>query len=214
MIKIALVDDHRLMRKGLAALVNNTRYHVMLQSDNGEQLINEIKAGKVPDVILLDINMPVMGGFETMHWLTQHLPNVPVIALSMYDQESSVIRMIKMGAKGYLMKDCEPEEVRRALDAVVNNGYYHSDHVPAKIMHHAQKGDSKAIDSSAVRLTRREVEFLKWICSDLTYKEIADKMFISPRTVDGYRDELFDKLNVKSRVSLALYAFKNGIVSS
>jgi two-component system invasion response regulator UvrY len=213
MIKIALVDDHRLMRKGLAALVNDSRYQVVLQSDNGEQFIEQVKSGNVPDVILLDINMPVMGGFETMHWITRHLPDVPVIALSMYDQEMQVIRMIQMGAKGYLMKDCEPEEVRRAIDTVVNKGYYHSEAVSAKIIHHAQKAGSDMTDT-IVHLTPRETEFLKWICTDLTYKEIADKMFVSPRTVDGYRDDLFDKLNVKSRVSLALYAYRNGIIKT
>jgi two-component system, NarL family, invasion response regulator UvrY len=213
MIKVALVDDHRLMRKGLAALVNDNRYTVMLQSDNGEQFIAQVQAGNVPDVILLDINMPVMGGFETMHWITKHLPDVPVIALSMYDQEMQVIRMIKMGAKGYLMKDCEPEEVRRAIDTVMNKSYYYSEAVSAKIIHHAQKSGGSNTDT-IVNLTPRETEFLRWICSDLTYKEIADKMFVSPRTVDGYRDDLFDKLNVKSRVSLALYAFRNGIIKT
>jgi DNA-binding NarL/FixJ family response regulator len=213
MIKIALVDDHRLMRKGLAALVNDERYQVVMQSDNGEQFIQQVKAGIQPDVVLLDINMPVMGGFETMHWITKHLPDVPVIALSMYDQEMAVIRMIKMGAKGYLMKDCEPEEVRRALETVASKGYYHSDVVTAKIIHHAQKnagGDEPAV----VQFTPRETEFLRWICTDLTYKEIAEKMFVSPRTVDGYRDELFDKLNMKSRIGLAMYAFKNGLVKT
>jgi two-component system, NarL family, invasion response regulator UvrY len=214
MIKIALVDDHRLMRKGLAALVNDDRYRVTLQSDNGEQFIEQVKSGNIPDVILLDINMPVMGGFETMYWIMKNLPGLPVIALSMYDQEMAVIRMITMGAKGYLMKDCEPEEVRRAIDAVVNKGYYHSEVVSAKIIHHAQRMNSDSPDDVIAPLTKREIEFLKWICSDLTYKEIADKMFVSPRTVDGYRDDLFDKLNVRSRVSLALYAFKNGIVKA
>ena len=211
MIKVALVDDHRLMRKGLAALVNDERYNVVLQSDNGEQFIEQVKAGNRPDVILLDINMPVMGGFETMHWINRHLPEVPVIALSMYDQEMAVIRMIKMGARGYHMKDCEPEEVRRAIDTVINNGYYHSDVVSAKMIHHAQRNPDVM---TVVHFTPRETEFLKWICTDLTYKEIADKMFVSPRTIDGYRDELFDKLQVKSRVSLALYAFKNGLVKA
>src|SRR5688572_26272269 len=127
MLTIALVDDHRLMRQGSAELVTDERVRVVLESENGEQLIAQVKGGNVPDVILLDINMPVMGGFETMHWIMKHLPDVPVIALSMYDQEMAVIRMIKMGAKGYLMKDCDPEEVRRAIDVIVNKGYYHSD---------------------------------------------------------------------------------------
>ena len=132
----------------------------------------------------------------------------------MYDSESSIIRMLKCGAKGYILKDCEPPELKRAIDALVNKGYYYSDLVSGKLINAINKFDDEGNEITKMeKLNDREIEFLKYSCTELTYKEIADKMFVSPRTVDGYRDALFEKLGVKTRVGLVMYAIRNGIIN-
>jgi DNA-binding NarL/FixJ family response regulator len=132
----------------------------------------------------------------------------------MYDNENSIIRMLKAGAKGYILKDCEPAELKAAIDAVVSKGYYYSDLVSGKLIHAINKIEDSGSDvNTLANLNERETDFLKYACTELTYKEIADKMFVSPRTIDGYRDALFEKLHVKTRVGLVMYAIKNGIVA-
>ena len=130
----------------------------------------------------------------------------------MYDNENSIIRMLKCGAKGYILKDSEPAELKAAIDAVLTKGYYYSDLVSGKLIHAINKIDDEGSDINTVsNLSERETDFLKYACTEMTYKEIADKMFVSPRTIDGYRDTLFEKLNVKTRVGLVIYTIKNGI---
>jgi len=167
----------------------------------------------LPDIVLLDINMPEMDGYETAQWLKQHHPDVKVLALSMYDNETSIIRMLKSGARGYILKDSEPGELKAALRALEEKGFYYSDLVSGKLMHAINKmEDENGNLKNIVPLNERETDFLTYACTELTYKEIAEKMFLSPRTIDGYRDALFEKLNVKTRVGLVMYAIKNGIV--
>jgi len=162
----------------------------------------------------MDINMPEMDGFETTQWLKQNHPEVKVLALSMYDNETSIIRMLKCGAKGYILKDSEPAELKAAIAAIMDKGFYYSDLVSGKLMHAINKMDDDGDGlKSLVPLNDRETDFLKYTCTEHTYKEIADKMFVSPRTIDGYRDALFEKLQVKTRVGLVMYAIKNGIVN-
>jgi DNA-binding NarL/FixJ family response regulator len=157
--------------------------------------------------------MPEMDGYDTAQWLKENHPDIKVLALSMYDNENSIIRMLKAGAKGYILKDCEPSELKAAIDAVVSKGYYYSDLVSGKLIHAINKIEDSGSDTNTLaNLNDRETDFLKYACTELTYKEIADKMFVSPRTIDGYRDALFEKLHVKTRVGLVMYAIKNGIV--
>ena len=132
----------------------------------------------------------------------------------MYDNETSIIRMLKCGARGYILKDAEPAELKTAIDEVMTKGFHYSDLVSGKLMHAINKmGDETADLKSLVPLSNRETDFLKYTCTELTYKEIADKMYVSPRTIDGYRDALFEKLHVKTRVGLVMYSIKNGIVN-
>lgn len=213
MATIALADDHVLLRNGLASLVASLGHTVLFEADNGQQLTEKIKA-VVPELVLMDINMPQMDGYATTQWLKENYPDIKVLALSMYDNEASIIRMLKCGAKGYILKDSEPAELKTAIDAVLNKGFYYSDLVSGKLIHAINKIEDGGSDVNALaKLNDRETDFLKYACTEMTYKEIADKMFVSPRTIDGYRDALFEKLNVKTRVGLVMYAIKNGIVT-
>lgn len=215
MSNVALVDDHVLLRNGLANLIESFgNYKILFQSDNGKNFIEKLKQNLLPDIVLMDINMPEMDGYETCLWLKDNHPEIKVLALSMYDNENAVIRMFKAGAKGYILKDCDPAELKVAIDAVITKGFYYSEMVTGKLIHTINTLDEK--DSrvkNMIKLKDHEVMFLKLVCTELTYKEIADKMFKSPRTIDGYRDDLFEKLNIKTRVGLVMYAIKYGIIT-
>ena len=214
MANIVLTDDHNLLRNGLASLVTSLGHTVLFEADNGKHFIEKLNPNALPDLVLLDINMPEMDGYETAQWIKTNHPEINILALSMYDNETSIIRMLKCGAKGYILKDSEPAELKAAIEAIMNKGFYYSDLVSGKLMHAINKMDDESGDlKSLVPLNDRETDFLKYACTELPYKEIADKMFVSPRTIDGYRDALFEKLQVKTRVGLVMYAIKNGIVN-
>ena len=213
MANTVLVDDHVLLRNGLAGLVQSLGHHVLFEANNGKELIEKLDPTSLPDVVLLDINMPEMDGYATAQWLKTNYPPVKVLALSMYDNENSIIRMLKCGAKGYILKDSEPTELKTAIEALMSKGYYYSDLVSGKLIHAINKLDDEGSElKQLIQLNERETDFLKYICTELTYKEIADKMSLSPRTIDGYRDALFEKLHVKTRVGLVMYAIKYGVV--
>ena len=211
--KIVLVDDHVLLRKGLADLVNNLGFTVLYEANNGKEFCEKLKPDNLPDLVLLDINMPQMDGYETSLWLKKNYPDIKILALSMHDDENAVIRMLKNGARGYILKDTEPSELKTAIDSILQKGFYYSEMVTGRLVHSISGMDDEGHGSQQIlHLTEREIEFLKLACSEMTYKEIADKMYLSPRTVDGYRDTLFQKLDIKTRTGLVIYAIKNGIV--
>lgn len=215
MINVALVDDHKLFRRGIASLINSfSEYKIILEAGSGEELLSALSQANQPDLLLLDIKMQGMDGFTTIQYLTKKYPDIKVIALSMYDDEQSVIRMIGLGARGYLLKDSEPIELKNALDSVYDKGYFYSEFVTGNLIHslHNKKPDDKP-GLPPVFLNDRETDFLKLVCKELTYKEIADIMCLSTRTIDGYRDALFQKLNVKNRVGLVLYTLRVGLVT-
>lgn len=212
--KIALADDHVLLRNGLASLLKDIGYEVLFEADNGKMLQEKLDETNLPDIVLMDINMPKMDGYETTQWLRDHYPDIKVLALSMYDDENAIIRMIRSGARGYILKDSDPSELKQAIHALITKGFYHSELVTGKLIHSINHFDQPGNGSakSLLGLNDKEVEFLKLACTEMTYKEIAEKMFLSPRTIDGYRDILFEKLNLKSRTGLVLFAVKNGII--
>ena len=208
-VQIALVDDHHLFRSGMASLINSfTGYAVLLEAGNGQEFIDKISPKFKPDITLLDLNMPVLDGLQTIECLNRNFPEMNIIVLSMFQDAEKVVNVIRMGVKGYVLKDAHPDEFRKALDTVSASGVYFPDFVTR----HLVKNLNSPQNISQVKLNDREKEFLKLASTELTYKEIADKMFLSARTVDGYRDHLFEKLNIKNRVGLVLYAIKNKIV--
>jgi DNA-binding NarL/FixJ family response regulator len=220
-VKIAIVDDHNLFRKGLIKLINlgdtQSRYSILFEAENGNDMKEKLSKKSLPDIILMDIDMPDMDGYEAVDWLNKCYPDISIIVISMFETEEAIVRMIRLGVKGYLSKDIEVEDMHGALEAIANKGLYYSDHVKGVIAQNIQNTDVYGEGKSAItlawdKMSQNEREFLNLACTELTYQQIADKMKRSPKTIDGYRESLFLKLGVKSRVSLAMYAVKNGLV--
>ncbi|CAN5693612.1 response regulator transcription factor [soil metagenome] len=215
-MRIALVDDHKLFRKGLINLIEMVCEDctIVFEADNGIDLQKKLTKDNEPDIILMDVNMPQMDGFASVQWLNENFPLIKILVISMIEKEESIVRMLKLGVKGYLSKDVEPKELGEALQAVMNKGFYYTDFITGKLVHSMQKdAPVEKIKAAAIKaMNGRERDFLQLACSELTYSEIATQMFLSPKTIDGYRNALFEKLNVKSRVGMALFAVKHGLV--
>jgi two-component system, NarL family, invasion response regulator UvrY len=215
-IKVALADDHNLFRKGLVGLLNRfNNCHILFEADNGRELIDQLNLKNMPDIIIMDLNMPLMDGFETVAWLRNHHPDVRVLILSMLDNENAILRVLRLGVRGYLLKDADPAELKDAIESIYKKGFYYSDYLTGQLIHTVNTYTDDGSESKAMQLSHlseKEIEFLKHCCTEFTYKEISAKMGISSRTVDNYREDLFEKLGVKTRIGLALYAVKNGLV--
>ena len=210
-IKIAIVDDHKLVSKAIENMISfNPKFEVVMNCFNGEDFLKELEQKKtLPEVVLMDINMPRKNGIETTAFLTEKHPEIKVIALTMEDNESTIINMLKVGAKGYLLKDMSPDILFDAINIVHEKGIFYTDIVTQSLL--KIKTEEKATNEIIDVLKEREKEFIKLACSELTYREIAEKMCVSPRTIDGYRDSVFTKLNVKTRVGIVLFAIKHDI---
>lgn len=207
---VAIIDDHVLLRSALSRLVNTfDQYTVLFEADNGKRLKEQILLHQVPEIVLLDVNMPEMDGYETTQWLHKNYPFIKVLVLSMLSDEKTIIKMFRLGARGYLLKNTDPEELHKALDAINSQNVYLSEYVSTKLVTGLNNASDKT--ESEVVLNERERDFLRHACTELSYKEIAEKMHLSPRTIDDYRQSLFAKLKVHSRVGLVMYAIRNGI---
>jgi len=206
---VAIIDDHLLFAQSLKGLINTFEdFEVTQHALNGKIFIDNLKdKSKLPDIALMDLNMPIMDGLETTKFLNENYPSIKVLALSMDDEENSILKMIKNGAKGYLLKDIHPDILKEALYGLIKEGYYHSKRVSDTLVHSLHPSSEKE-----VKLLDRELEFLKLASTEMTYKEIADIMHLSPKTIDGYREQLFKKLQVKNRIGLVIYALKKGMV--
>jgi DNA-binding NarL/FixJ family response regulator len=212
--KLILADDHILLREALANLINNfDEFTVVATAGNGVEVIQTIEKGCTIDIVLMDLNMPKMDGYETARWLAKQHPEIKIVILTMYDSEIALIRLLQAGVSGFLKKDIHPSELKSALLTIASGEYYYSNHTTVKIASLFRKNPDKhsALEKSILNDT--EIEFLKFASTEMTYKEIAQAMQMTPRHIDSYRDSLFTKLDVKSRVGLVIYAVKNGIVS-
>lgn len=210
--KILIVDDHQLFSQALKGLIeDDENYFVIAQLKNGQEVIDYFSRENynIPDIVLMDVQMPIVNGIDATKWLSDNKPNVKVLALTMDNEEETILKMLRAGAKGYLLKDIHPSVLHKAIDETIKKGFYYTDQVSDTLLH-ADKVESKPLKK--VALKPRELELLKYACQEMTYKQIAEKMFLSPKTVDGYRERLFVKLDVKSRIGLVLYAIKEGII--
>lgn len=208
---IVIVDDHLLIAKAITSIIEQFNdYKVLYECENGKVLQERFQHSKnIPRIILLDISMPEMDGFETATWLRQTHPDVLIMALTMQSDDESLLKMIKCGAKAYLQKNVHPTELEKALDTLQKKGFYYPDWATSRVLHSIANGGTE--NNNGIPLSDREKDFLRFTCTELTYKEIGEKMFCSHRTVESYRDSLFEKLGVKTRVALALYAVKIGL---
>ncbi len=208
-IPIGIVDDHQLFLKSLSLMLKSFKvYDVVAEALNGKELQEKIlQSSVIPSIMLIDVNMPVMNGIDTAKWLHINYPNTKLVALSMNDNDTVIIDMIKAGCCAYLLKETHPDELEKALQEIHAKGFYNGD---------ASNINFRRLlisEQEAVVITDKEKQFLQFACSDLTYREIAALMFLSERTIDGYRESLFGKLKVQSRVGLAMEAIRKGLVS-
>ena len=209
-IKIGLVDDQHLFLKLLSILLSNLNgFSVVLEASHGKELQEKIASGaSLPDIMLIDVNMPVMNGLQTANWLHVSYPSIRMVALTMHEVEQTVIDMLKAGCCSYLLKNTPPEQLETALTEIYLKNYFNSyinnTNLTELLVHNRF--------SSAPVVREKEQQFLQYASSDLTYKEIAGKMDLSQRTIDGYRESLFSKFNVQSRTGMVLEGIKRGLV--
>ncbi|MES3017331.1 MAG: response regulator transcription factor [Bacteroidota bacterium] len=212
MYYVTLIDDHELIRQGLSSLINSfSNFRVLFEAGNGREFIQKLKPSALPDLVLMDVTMPDMNGYETCNWLRVNHPSIKVIALSVMDDEDAIIKMLKSGAKGYLLKNTNPAELQSAMESVVEKGYHFNDLVSNKVIKSINDAGKPEHEKSDIHLTEREITFLKLACTERSYKEIGLEMNVSSRTVETFRDNLFAKLDLKTRVGLVLYAIKKKI---
>ena len=211
-ILIAIVDDHTLFRQGISSiLLENEEIRIVFDAANGTEMKEKIATHPLPNVVLMDITMPKVNGYEATLWLKQHHPSVKVLALSMFEEDEPIIKMLKCGAGGYILKESSASDLIFAIKTIAEHDYFLNNQVTGKLIRSLQ-GDVKT-PNAVTDLTANEVKFLELCCSELTYKEIAGKMCLSVHTIDNYRDALFQKLDLKSRTGLVLFALKNNIAS-
>ena len=209
-INIIIVDDHLLFSQALNGLVSNfDEFNVLKVLNNGREVIDYISNNNQhPEIILMDIQMPIVNGIEATNWLKKNAPDIKVLALSMECDEDTILKMLRAGAKGYLLKDIHPNILHHAIKEVYANGFYYTEIVTNTLLNSVNNNKTQ----NNVYLKDRELEFLKLTVSERTYKEIAEVMCLSPKTIENYREALFEKLEVKTRIGLVLYAIKEKIV--
>ncbi len=210
MTTVALADDHTIFCDSLESLINDFEGFTVLWTalDGAEAILKMQDAASLPDILLLDVNMPKKNGIEVAEWIFTNNKPVHVLALTMEDDDTSIIKMLHYGVRGYLLKSLSAKELKNALQTVVKYGFYYTPLIIKQIGQQlAQKGNPQIPE-----LKEREKELLQHMCTDLTYTEIAEKMFLSESTVDTYRARLFEKFGVKNRIGLLLKANNLGIV--
>ncbi len=213
---VAFVDDHTLVRKGLVALVNSLEgYQVVLEATNGRDFTAAYSTGPPVDIAIVDLNMPVMDGYATIGWLARNHPHVKSIALTFDGSEDAVIRAVREGARGFLLKDVEPDVFKRALDHTRDFGYYESDLVLRSITSVEPRTSYERQQAKVLEaITPRELEVITLACApeELTYEQIAEHMGTKASTVETHRKHVFDRFGIKSKAGLVIFAYRWGIV--
>ncbi len=213
-IRLAIADDHALFRRGLVSLFTNVPgIDLLYEANDGQDLVEKI-AQEAPDVVLMDLQMPRMDGIKATQYIRQHFPEVKIVILSMHDEDNFVTRLMELGANGYLLKDADPEEVQLAIRTVAAEDYYYGPFL-TRVMHRkmldkSRRKESPLFDAKA-NLTAREIEVLRLICEGHTTAQIADKVFLSDRTVEGHRNRIMEKIGAKNTAGMVVYAVKNNI---
>ncbi len=212
-IKVAIADDYKIFRDGLkVGMSSDENLEVVLEADNGEDLLKGMKDTEV-DVILMDLKMPIMDGIQATKEVKKTYPATKVLAVTMYDDDKFIIHLMENGANGYLLKNAESEEIRKAIYAIHENGYYFNDVVNKALLKRlVLKGNLKPSFNNDVDFTERELEVLKLICEEKTAAEIGKEIFLSPRSVEGIRQRLIEKVGVRNTAGLVMFAIKKGIV--
>lgn len=213
-VKVIIVDEYRLFRVGLNSILKDfDGVKVIGEAENGEELWRLLKHLK-PDIIFLSLNMPIMGGYDVLEKLNEKYKNIKIIMLSMYDGDKYITKAIEAGACGYLEKNASADEIKLALESIQEMGYYFNEKTNKAMLHRiVQKKKSKPVfDNNNVSLNDSENGVVKYICDEMTSDEIAKKMFLSKRSIEGIRSQLIDKVGCKNAVGLALWAAKTGIV--
>jgi DNA-binding NarL/FixJ family response regulator len=213
LIKVAIADDHKIFRKGvILSLRPFTNIKFVLEAENGDELLTNLPAAE-PDVVLMDLRMPNKDGIETTKILSKQYPGIHVIVLSMYEDERFVYHLMENGAHGYLLKNAEPQEIRRAIMEVHEKGYYLNNFVN-RILLKRSHSKQKVVPSinSEITLSDKEKDVLKLICMEFTAQEIAQKMQVSPRTVEAIKDRLMERFGSKNTAGLVFFAVKNNLV--
>jgi DNA-binding NarL/FixJ family response regulator len=212
-IKIAIADDYKIYRDGLkVGLSADNNLNVVFEADNGEELLKGLEVYE-PDVIIMDLKMPIMDGMEATKEVRKKFPSMKVLVVTMYDDDKFIIHMMENGANGYLLKNAEPDEIRKSIYAVHENGYYFNDVVNKALLKKlVLKNNLKPSFNQNIELTEREMEVLKLICQEKTAAEIAKEIFLSPRSVEGIRQRLIEKVGVRNTAGLVMFAVKNNMV--
>ncbi len=214
-IKVAIADDHKIFRSGVInTLTPYDNINVVFEAEDGEHLL-QIMQEQQPDVILMDLKMPKMDGIQATIKVKEKYPEVKVIILTMYEDDNFIVHLVENGANAYLLKNSEPEEIYEAICTTYDKGFYFNENVNLALLKkvlHKNKQQFKPTFKNEVQLGDRELEVLRLICNEYTTQEISEQIFLSPRTVEGLRQKLLEKLNVKNTVGLVLYAFRNGLI--
>jgi two-component system, NarL family, response regulator DegU len=216
-IKVAVCDDHNLFRAGVMSILSLVPdFDLMLEAANGQELIDKLPR-KTPDVVLLDLQMPVMDGTATADYLRENYPLIKIIIITMHDEDRMVLHLLEKGVSGYLLKDTEPAEMERAIRKVMDDGIYLTEFV-SKAMLRKMTNKTAVVKqpspfyNSKVLLSEREKEVLKLICEGFSTQEISEKVFLSPRTVEGHRLRILEKTGTKNTAGMVAHAFKNDLI--
>lgn len=203
---VVVVDDHYLLSQAIGGMVQGfEKFDVLYLCKNGQELLDKLKEpNNIPDIVLMDIKMPILNGIETTEIINKEYPNLRVLALSIEEDEYTILKMLRAGARGYLLKDTKKEILEEALTKVIEEGSYYTNNV-SKILTGSIENDVKT------EMKDRELEFIKLACTEMNYREIADIMCCSYKTVEGYRDSLYRKLGIKNRIGLVLFAIHHNL---